>query len=85
MNFTPAASILSQSASSIILSFLITTSPVIGFLTSLAATLPNALYDRLTTTFPPSKISASSINPGSSHLIFVIVKSCATSHNLLVR
>ena len=85
MNLTPAASILSQPASSIIVSFLITTSPVIGFLTSNAVTLPKALSDKLTTTFPPSRISASSIKPGLSHLIFEIVKSCATSQSLLVK
>ena len=47
-------------------------------------TLPNALSDKLTTTLPPSKISESSINPGLSQLTLVIVKSWATSHNLLV-
>ena len=66
-------------------SFLITTSPVIGFFTSVAVTLPKALSDKLTTTFPPSNISANSINPGLSHFIFEIVKSWATSQSLLVK
>ena len=66
-DFTPAASIKSHPASSIIVDFLITTSPVSGFFTSAAVTLPKALSDKLTTTFPPSKISESSIKPGSSH------------------
>ena len=61
------------------------TSPVIGCLTSEAVTLPSALSDKLTTTFPPSKISDNSIKPGLSQFFLVIVKSCATSHNLLVR
>ena len=81
----PAASILSQPDSSIISDFLIITSPDNGFLTSAAVTLPNALSDKLTTTLPPSKISESSINPGSSQFTLVIVKSCATSHSLLVK
>ena len=53
----------------------------------IAAILPSALSDKLTTTFPPSKISESSINPGflQSHSFLVIVKSCATSHSLLVK
>ena len=75
MNLTPAASILSQTASSIIIFFLITTSPVIGFFTSNAVTLPKALSDKLTTTFPPSRISPNSINPGLSHFILEIVRS----------
>ena len=75
IDLTPAASIKSHAASSIILDFLITISPVTGFLTSPAVTLPSALSDKLTTTLPPSKISESSINPGSSHLTLVIVKS----------
>ena len=61
------------------------TSPVIGCLISDAVTLPNDLSDKRTTTFPPSKISDNSINPGFSQFFLVIVKSCATSHNLLVR
>ena len=81
----PAASILSHPASSIIDSFLIIISPVIGCLTSNAVTLPRALSDKLTTTLPPSKISESSINPGLSQFFLVIVKSCATSHNRLVK
>ena len=39
----------------------------------MAATRPKALSDKLTTTFPPSKISESSINPGLSHFTFVMV------------
>ena len=74
-DFIPAESILSQPNSSIIDDFLIITSPVIGCFTSVATTLPKALSDKLTTTLPPSKISESSINPGSSHLTLVIVKS----------
>ena len=35
--------------------------------------------------FPPSRTSESFINPGFSHFFFVIVKSWATSHNLLVK
>ena len=81
----PAESILSHPASSIIVDFLIIISPVKGCFTSDAVTLPKDLSDKLTTTFPPSKISVSSIKPGLSQFFFVIVKSCATSHNLLVR
>ena len=72
-------------ASSIIDDFLIITSPVIGFFTSAAVTLPRDLSDKLTTTFPPSRISDNSINPGFSQFTFVIVKSCATSQSLLVK
>ena len=50
-----------------------------------AATLPNALSDKLTTTLPPSRISANFIKPGLSHFIFVTVKSWATSQSLLVK
>ena len=48
-------------------------------------TLPNDLSDRLTITLPPSIISDSERWPGLSHLIFVIVKSWATSQSLLVK
>ena len=81
----PAESILSQPNSSIIDDFLIITSPVSGCFTSKAVTLPKALSDKLTTTFPPSKISESSIKPGWSQFFLVIVKSWATSQSLLVR
>ena len=75
--FTPAVSIFSQAASSIISDFLIITSPVKGFFTSFAATLPRDLSDKLTMIFPPSRTSVSLIEPQSflSHLTFVIVKS----------
>ena len=57
--------------------FLIITSPVKGCLTSSKVTLPRALSDRLTTTFPPSKISDSSMKPGflQSQAFLVTVKS----------
>ena len=84
--FTPAASIFSHPASSIISFFFIKMSPVSGFFTSFAATLPRALSDKLTIMFPPSKTSVSLIDPHFiSHLGFVIVKSWATSHNLRVK
>ena len=54
-------------------------------MTSAAVTRPRALSDKLTTTFPPSKISDNSINPGFSQLTLVIVKSWATSQSLLVK
>ena len=50
---------------------MIITSPDIGFFTSAAVTLPRDLSDKLTTTFPPSKISESSIKPGFSHFVFI--------------
>ena len=75
----------SHPASSIIVDFLITISPDIGFFTSAAVTLPNDLSDKLTTTFPPSNISDNSIKPGLSHETLVIVKSWATSQSLLVK
>ena len=56
-DLTPAASIFSQSNSSISLFFLIITSPVTGFLMSSAITLPRTLSDRLTKMLPPSIIS----------------------------
>ena len=56
-----------------------------GFLTSDAVTLPRHLSDKLTITLPPSIISDSLRKPGCSHFCFVIVKSWATSHNLLVK
>ena len=58
-----------------------------GCFTSSKVTLPKALSDKLTTTFPPSNISESSIKPGflQSHSFLVTVKSCATSHSLLVK
>jgi len=56
-DFTPAASIFSQSNSSISLFFLIITSPVTGFFISSAITLPKTLSDKLTKIFPPSIIS----------------------------
>ena len=56
---TPAASIFSHTASSIMLFCLIIISPLIGFFTSKATTLPRALSDKLTITFPPSIISES--------------------------
>ena len=64
---------------------MITISPVKGFLISAAVTLPKALSDKLTTTFPPSKISDNSIKPGFSQLTLVIVKSWATSQSLRVK
>ena len=56
-DFTPAASIFSQSISSINLSFFIIISPVTGFLIFSAITLPKTLSDKLTKIFPPSIIS----------------------------
>ena len=82
---TPAAYIFSQTLSFISEFFLTIISPVIGFLMSLAVTLPKALSERLTITFPPSIISDNFIDPGFSQCFFVIVKSWATSHSLLVK
>ena len=56
-DLTPAASIFSQSISSINLSFFIIISPVTGFLIFSAITLPKTLSDKLTKIFPPSIIS----------------------------
>ena len=65
---------------------MIKTSPVNGFFTSFAATLPRALSDKLTIIFPPSNTSVSFIEPHFAvHLEEVMVKSCATSQSLLVK
>ena len=86
-DLTPAASIFSQSNSSINLSFFIITSPVTGFLIFSAITLPKTLSERLTKIFPPSIISEIVTEDlfFGSHSALVICTSCATSQSLLVK
>ena len=86
-DLTPAASIFSQSFSSINFSFLIIISPVTGFLIFSAMTLPKTLSDKLTKIFPPSIISEIVTDDLvlQSHSFLVICTSWATSHNLLVK
>ena len=62
MDLTPAASINSQSSSSISFFFLTISSPVIGCFISWEGNLPKILSDKLTKTLPPSIISVNVID-----------------------